>query len=294
MLEVCPMRIVDHLVTGQRSFSFEFFPPQTPAGARRLMRTTSELRELEPTFVSVTYGAGGSTRRDTLELVSRIKDEAGIEAMAHLTTVGHSRGELREILTDLRAAGIENVIALRGDPPKGVEEFTPAPDGFSYATEFVRFIRGEGFDFCLAGGAYPEPHPAAESRTMDLVRLREKVNAGVDFLITQLFYDNALYFDFVTRARAAGITVPIIPGLMPVRDAAQIQRITYGCGATIPARLARQLERVDSPEAAEEVGIAWATEQCIELLERGAPGVHFYTLNSSNATRRIFENLARA
>jgi methylenetetrahydrofolate reductase (NADPH) len=288
------MRIVDHLNAGRRSFSFEFFPPKTAAGARNLMATVGELRALDPTFVSVTYGAGGSTRRNTLELVSRIKRETGIEAMAHLTTAGHSRTELRAILTDLQDAGVENVIALRGDPPKGVEDFTPEPDGFSYASEFIRFIRDERFDFCLAGAAYPEPHPASESRQLDLVRLKEKVDAGADFLITQLFYDNALYFDFVIRARALGISVPIVPGLMPVRDVAQIQRITYGCGATIPARLARRLERVDSPEAAEEAGIEWATEQAIELMERGAPGLHFYTLNSSTATRRIFENLSRA
>jgi len=288
------MRIAEHLQAGRRSFSFEFSPPRTPAGVRNLMRTVAELRELEPSFVSVTYGAGGSTRRNTLEMVTRIRGETGIEAMAHLTTAGHSRGELREILAELRDAGIDNVIALRGDPPRGVEDFMPAPDGFAFASEFVRFLRAEGFDFCVAGAAYPEPHPAAESRAMDLVRLKEKVDAGVDFLITQLFYDNALYFDFITRARAIGVTVPIIPGLMPVRDVDQIQRITYGCGATIPSRLARRLERVDTPEAAEEVGIEWATEQAVELLERGAPGIHFYTLNQSNATRRIFENLARA
>lgn len=288
------MRIIDRLATGERSFSFEFGPPRTPAGMRSLMRTVGELRELGPNFVSVTYGAGGSTRRNTLEIVSRIKRETGIEAMAHLTTAGHSRAELREILGDLRDAGIENVIALRGDPPRGVENFVPAPDGFSYASEFVRFIRDERLDFCLAGAAYPEPHPASESRQMDLLRLKEKVDAGVDFLITQLFYENALYFDFVNRARAIGINVPIIPGLMPVRDVAQIQKITYDCAATIPALLARRLERVETPEAAQEVGIEWATEQAIDLLERGAPGIHFYTLNQSNATRRIFENLARA
>lgn len=288
------MRIVEHLLSGRRSFSFEFFPTKTPAGARKLMRTVAELHELGPTFVSVTYGAGGSTRGNTLELVSRIKLEIGIESMAHLTTVGHPRQELREILTELRDAGIENVIALRGDPPKGETQFTPAPNGFAYASEFVRFIRDEGFDFCIAGGAYPEPHPESESRAMDLVRLKEKVDAGTDFLITQLFYDNAFYFDFISRARSLGITTPIVAGLMPVGDVAQIQRITYGCGATIPARLARKLERVNTPEAAEEVGIEWATEQAIELLERGAPGIHFYTLNSSTATRRIFENLSRA
>lgn len=288
------MRIAEHLGAGRRSFSFEFFPPKTAAGSRRLMRTVTELHELAPTFVSVTYGAGGSTRQNTLELVTRIKHETGIEAMAHLTTVGHGRTELREILSDLHDGGIENVIALRGDPPRDAPAFIPAPDGFSYASEFVRFIREEGFEFCLAGAAYPEPHPASEGRAMDLVRLKEKVEAGLDFLITQLFYDNAFYFDFVTRARAIGITAPIVPGLMPVRDVAQIQRITYGCGATIPARLARRLEDVSTPEAAEEAGIAWATEQAIELLERGAPGIHFYTLNSSTATRRIFENLSRA
>ena len=288
------MRIIDHLATGERSFSFEFSPPRTPEGMRALMRTVGELRALAPSFVSVTYGAGGSTRRNTLEIVTRIKQETGIEAMAHLAAVGHSRAELREILVDLQDAGIENVIALRGDPPRGQETFIPAPDGFAYGAELVAFIRAEGFDFCLAAGAYPEGHLECESRADDLLRLRQKVEAGVDFLITQLFYDNAFYFDFIERARAAGITVPIIPGLMPIRDVAQIQRITYMCGATIPARLARRLERVDSPEGAEAVGVEWATEQCLDLLERGAPGIHFYTLNQSSATRRIFENLTRA
>lgn len=288
------MRIVDVLQSGQRSFSFEFSPPRTPAGMRSLMRTVGELRELGPSYVSVTYGAGGGTRRNTIEVVTRIKEETGIEAMAHVAAVGHSRAELRDVFTELRDAGMENVNLLRGDPPRGEETFTPAPDGLAYGTELVRFVRDEGFDFCIASGAYPEGHLECESRALDLVRLREKVEAGADFLITQLFYDNAFYFDFITRARAAGITVPIVPGLMPIRDVGQIQRISYMCGATIPARLARRMERVDTPEAAEAIGVEWATEQCLELLERGAPGVHFYTLNQSGATRRIFENLARA
>lgn len=288
------MRIIDVLATGQRSFSFEFSPPKTPAGMRSLMRTVGELQELQPSFVSVTYGAGGSTRRNTLDAVTQIKRESGIEAMAHLAAVGHSRLELTELLAEVRDAGIENVIALRGDPPVGQEDFVPADDGFSYGSELVRFIHEGGFDFCLAAACYPEGHSASQSRADDLARLREKVDAGVDFLITQMFYDNAFYFDFLARARAAGITVPIVPGLMPIRDVAQIQRITRMCGATIPARLARMMERVDTPEQAEAVGVAWATEQSLDLLERGAPGIHFYTMNKSDSTRRIFENLARA
>jgi methylenetetrahydrofolate reductase (NADPH) len=288
------MRIAEALADGRRSFSFEFSPPRTPAGMRTLMRTVGELRELQPSFVSVTYGAGGSTRRNTLEVVTRIKQETGIEAMAHVAGVGHSRAEMRDVLREIADAGIENVIALRGDPPKGVEHFEPAPDGFRYGSELVRFIHEQGFDFCVASGCYPEGHLEAISRADDLAHLKEKVEAGVDFLVTQLFFDNAFYFDFLRRARAAGITVPIVPGLMPIRDVGQIQRITYMCGATIPARLARMIERVESPEAAEDIGVEWATEQCLDLLERGAPGIHFYTLNSSHATRRIFENLARA
>ena len=288
------MRIIDELASGRRSFSFEFSPPRTPAGMEARLRTVEELRPLGPSFVSVTYGAGGGTRRNTLEVVTRIKRDLGVEAMAHLAAVGHTRAELRAVLTDLHATGIENVIALRGDPPRGQDTFTPAPDGFRYGAELVRFIRDEGFDFCLAAGAYPEAHPESESRAADLRRLREKVDAGVDFLVTQLFFDNAFYFDFVARARAAGIVVPIIPGLMPIRDVAQIQRITALCGATIPARLARRLERVEAPESAEAVGVEWATEQCLDLLERGVPGIHFYTLDQSHPTRRIFENLARS
>lgn len=288
------MRIRDVLNSGQRSISFEFGPPQTDLGMRALLRTVRELAPLEPSFVSVTYGAGGGTRRNTIDAVTRIKHETGIEAMAHVASVGHSRAELRDVLTQLRDAGFENVNLLRGDPPHGQETFHAAPDGFRYGSELVRFVREAGFDFCLTSGAYPEGHLECPTKAEDLINLKQKVDAGLDFLITQLFFDNALYFDFITRARAAGINVPIIPGLMPIRDAGQIQRIAYMCGATIPARLARRLERADTLESAEAVGVAWATEQAIELLERGAPGIHFYTLNKSSATRRIFENLARA
>jgi methylenetetrahydrofolate reductase (NADPH) len=288
------MRIIDFLQSGQRSFSFEFYLPKTPAGMRSLLRTAAELREVQPSFASVTYGAGGSERRDTLELVVRLKQETGIETMAHLTAAGHSRAELHALLDQLRHNEIENVIALRGDPPRGAPSFLPAPDGFRYGGDFVRFIREEQFPFCIAAAAYPEGHPESESRAADLANLRAKVDAGADFLVTQLFFDNAFYFDFVSRARAAGVHVPILPGLMPIRDIAQIRRITELCGATIPARLGRLLEAVATPAEAEAVGVQWATEQCVDLLERGAPGVHFYVLNQSGSAKRIFENLARA
>ncbi len=285
------MRIIDTLVPGKPSFSLEFSPPQTAPGWRSLWRTIGELREFEPRFVSVTYGAGGSQRGRTIEAVTRIKREHGIEAMAHLTCVGHSRAELREVLDQLRNGGIENVIALRGDPPKGSENFEPAPDGLSHGNELISFIQDQGFDFCLAAAAHPEMHPESPDRASDLKNIRLKISSGASFLVTQLFFDNAFYFDFVERARQAGINVPIIPGIMPIVDVAQIRRFTTGCGATIPARLENELQRCDTPEAALDLGVRWATTQCAELLERGAPGIHFYTLNKSPATRLVLQAL---
>jgi methylenetetrahydrofolate reductase (NADPH) len=285
------MRIIDSLVPGKPSFSLEFSPPKTPVGWRTLYRTVRELREFNPRFVSVTYGAGGSSRGETLEAVTSIKREYGIEAMAHLTCVGHSRAELLEILGRIQASGIENVIALRGDPPRGVERFEPAPDGLAHGSELASFIRDNGFDFCLAGGAYPEMHPDSPDRAADLEGLRRKLDAGVSYLITQLFFDNAFYFDFMERLCRAGIDVPVIPGLMPIVDAAQIRRITVDCGATIPARLENELQRCATPEDALQLGVRWATMQAVELLERGAPGIHFYTLNRSPATRMVLEAL---
>jgi methylenetetrahydrofolate reductase (NADPH) len=285
------MRIIDSLVPSKPSFSLEFSPPKTPVGWRTLYRTVAELRDFNPRFVSVTYGAGGSSRGETLEAVTSIKREYGIEAMAHLTCVGHSRADLGEILDRLRDGGIENVIALRGDPPRGQERFEPAPDGFAHGSELATFIRQQGYDFCLAGAAYPEMHPESADRTADLDALKRKIDAGASYLITQLFYDNAFYFDFMERVRRAGITVPIIPGIMPIVDIAQIRRITVGCGATIPARLENELQRCDTPESALALGVRWATMQCAELLERGAPGIHFYTLNRSPATRMVLQAL---
>ncbi|MHA7632027.1 methylenetetrahydrofolate reductase [NAD(P)H] [Corallococcus sp. M7] len=282
------MKIRNCLNPSKPSFSFEFFPPKTDAGVASLLRTVEELAPLEPGFVSVTYGAGGSTRDRTVDLVTHIKQKTGIEAMAHLTCVGHTRDELRDVLRRLDAAGIENVLLLRGDPPQGQTTFEPVPGGFRYAEELVRFVREEDFNFCLGGACYPEGHVETASREDDLKHLKAKVDAGMDFVVTQLFFDNAFYFDFVERARRMGINVPIVPGIMPITNYEQVQRFTRMCGATVPMRLALQMERVkDQPDAVAQLGVAHATVQCMELLARGVPGIHFYTLNKSPATRMI-------
>lgn len=282
------MKIRYRLNPSNPCFSFEFFPPKTEEGVNSLIRTLEDLAPLEPGFVSVTYGAGGSTRDRTVELVTRIKQTTGIEAMAHLTCVGHTREELRSVLQRLAEAKVDNVLALRGDPPQGQKEFVPAEGGFRYASELVRFIQEEEFPFCVGGACYPEGHVETVSRDDDLRHLKAKVDAGLDFVITQLFFDNAFYFDFVERARRAGINVPIVPGIMPITNYEQVQRFTRMCGATVPMRLALQLERVkEQPEALVQLGVAHATVQCMELLSRGVPGIHFYTLNKSPATRMI-------
>ncbi|RYZ36417.1 MAG: methylenetetrahydrofolate reductase [NAD(P)H] [Myxococcaceae bacterium] len=276
----------------QPCFSFEFFPPKTDAGVASLLRTVEELAPLNPGFVSVTYGAGGSTRDRTVDLVTHIKQHTGIEAMAHLTCVGHDRDELRDVLRRLDAARIENLLLLRGDPPQGQQTYEPVPGGFRYAEELVRFVREEDFNFCLGGACYPEGHVETASREDDLKHLKAKVDAGMDFVVTQLFFDNAFYFDFVERARRAGINVPIVPGIMPITNYEQVQRFTRMCGATVPMRLALQMERVkDQPDAVVQLGVAHATVQCVELLARGVPGIHFYTLNKSPATRMIVSAL---
>jgi methylenetetrahydrofolate reductase (NADPH) len=273
-------------------FSFEFFPPKNEEATKSLFATVEELKQLAPSFVSVTYGAGGSTRDRTIELVGRIKSELGLESMAHLTCVGSTREEIRGVLDRLRDAGIENVLPLRGDPPQGATSFQRTEGGFGFASELVAFIRGAGYGFCLGGACYPEGHLEAKDRDLDLENLHRKVTAGVDFLITQLFFDNIDYFDFVRRARARGIGLPIVAGIMPITNFAQIRRFTAMCGSRIPAQLLRRLEGVQhDPEAVARVGVEHATAQCRGLLEGGAPGIHFYTLNKSPATRRIFENL---
>lgn len=290
------MKIRNRLNPSSPCFSFEFFPPKTEEGVQNLLRTLETLAPLDPGFVSVTYGAGGSTRDRTLELVTRIKELTGIEAMAHLSCVGHSKEELVGILDRLAAAKIENVLALRGDPPQGEKRFVPTQGGFRFASELVGFIRERDYPFAIGAACYPEGHVENASREVDLMNLKRKVDAGCDFVITQLFFDNAFYFDFVERARRVGINVPIVPGIMPITNFEQLNRMVRMCGATIPMRLVLQLERVkDNPEAVMQLGIAHATVQCIELLNRGVPGIHFYTLNRSPATQMIVSALrARA
>jgi methylenetetrahydrofolate reductase (NADPH) len=283
------MKIVDRLRQGGAPcFSFEFFPPKSEEGVAQLFTTLRELQDLAPAFVSVTYGAGGSTRQMTVDLVSAIKRETGIEAMAHLTCVGHGRAELAEVLERLRAAGVDNVLALRGDPPMDQPTFVTAPDGFSHANELIEFIRSRDLPFGLGAACYPESHLESTALEDDLLHTRRKVDAGAEFLITQLFFDNAYYFHFVERARKAGIQCPIVPGLMPITNFAQIERITRMCGATVPMRLRLALEkRKNDPEAILQLGVAHATLQAADLLANGAPGVHFYTLNRSRASRMI-------
>jgi methylenetetrahydrofolate reductase (NADPH) len=272
-------------------FSFEFFPPRTEEGLQTLFNAIGELRSLRPDFVSVTYGAGGSTASKTIEIVSRIKEEYGIEAMAHFTCVGSTVDELRATLDDMAQVGVDNVLALRGDPPAGQEEWTKTAGGLEYSRELVELIRG-GYPFSIGAACFPETHIHATSAEDDLYYLKEKVDAGAAFLVTQLFFDNALYFDFVRRARDIGIDVPIVPGIMPITNVKQLERITSLCGATIPARLRRELaSRADQPDAVSDFGVAYATMQCAELLRGGAPGVHFYTLNRSPATRAILSAL---
>lgn len=288
------MRIDRILADKRPCFSFEFFPPKTDEGLAALEAALEDLQHDSPDFVSVTYGALGSTRDRTVEITKRIKRDYGIEAMSHLTCVGATREELLAVLREIESAGIENVLALRGDPPQGETEWKPTPGGLLYSTELAQLV-AEGFDFCIGAASFPEVHPEAPDLEHDIRFLKEKLASGVSFLITQLFYDNQLYFDFVEECRAAGVTAPIIPGVMPITNYAQITRITSMCGATIPPTVARELEdRKDDPEAVMEFGVAYATLQCSDLLAHGAPGIHFYTLNKSPATRAILAALRAA
>ncbi|HEY4188435.1 MAG TPA: methylenetetrahydrofolate reductase [NAD(P)H] [Polyangia bacterium] len=290
------MKIRDLFSAKKPLFSFEFFPPKTDAGMANLERTIRELADLRPAYVSVTYGAGGSTRERTVELVTRIQNDLGIAAMAHFTCVGATRDEMATVLDRLVGGGIENIIALRGDPPAGAERFEATPDGFAHASELTAFLRERFADrISIAGACYPEGHVECRDLERDLAHALAKVRAGCDFLITQLFFDNSHYFRFVQRARAIGVTVPIIPGIMPIGNVSQIERFTKMCGATIPPSLFAELDRCrDDPAAVAALGVAQATAQCVELLREGAPGVHFYTLNQSPATRVILTALRAA
>ncbi|MEE8556891.1 MAG: methylenetetrahydrofolate reductase [NAD(P)H] [Myxococcota bacterium] len=286
------MRIRDLYEQNQPIFSFEFFPPHTPKGARSLMRTVQELRKLDPGFVSVTYPLDAKRRQLTLELVAKIKSETGIEAMAHLTCVSSTEREMRRVLESLESADIHNVLALRGDYPEG-EDQPDAEDAFAHGSDLAAFIR-DNFSFCVGGAAHTEGHPESPDLEHDLKNTLLKVRAGCEFLITQLFFVNADYFSAVERARELGIDVPIVPGIMPVTSVKGIRRMSQLSGATMPEDLLSDLERVEDDDgAAARIGVAYAREQCRELLEHGIPGIHFYTLNRSAATREIVLSLPR-
>jgi methylenetetrahydrofolate reductase (NADPH) len=289
------MKISECYKSGRTAFSFEFFPPKSDQGEAQLFETVAQLKSLRPSFVSVTYGAMGTTRNNTARIVEKIQNDLGLNAAAHLTCIAHTRAEVRALLAELREKGIQNIVALRGDRPKDAPDFRPPADGFKYAADLVRFIRQEteyGREFSLAVAGYPEAHVECKDKEMDLEHLRRKVAEGADAVITQLFFDNRDYFDFVERARKAGIRVPIVPGIMPVTNGAQIQKFSDMCGAAIPAGMREAILQYGEDQASVEAyGIEYATAQCRDLLKKGVPGIHFYTLNKSRATRQICAGL---
>lgn len=292
------MHISDLLAAGAPSFSFEFFPPKTAAAQESLFETIRQLEPIRPSFVSVTYGAGGSTRELTHDLVRRLKTETSLDPIPHLTCVGHTPEEIQAILTRYAEVGVSNILALRGDPPKDHPDYRHEDDPFPYAADLVCFLRqfsghadARGFGIGVAG--FPEGHPATPNRIRELDFLKAKVDAGADYICTQLFFDNRDFYDFRERCALAGIRVPIIAGIMPVTSLSSMQRMAeLAGGARFPAKLLRALHRVaNNAEAVRQVGLHYATEQCADLLDNGVAGLHFYTLNQSNATREICHRL---
>lgn len=289
------MRIAQLLQRQEPFLSLEFFPPKDRAQWPGFFDVVRQLRELAPLFCSVTYGAGGGTQHNTLEIVARMKQEYGLEPLAHLTCVGADRERLSSFLSGLAQAGVENVLALRGDPPRGETSFTPDSEEFQHGSDLVSFIRGN-FDLSIGVAGYPEKHPEAPSMEEDLERLRHKVACGADFIITQLFFDNDVYFDFVDRARTAGIKVPIIPGILPVQNLAALKRMLSFCGASVPAGYMRDLEHVHEvygESGVRGLGLGYAKNQIRNLLDRGAPGVHLYTLNKADTCLDIWKDFSR-
>ena len=284
------MKIRD-LLKDKRTISCEFFPPREADGIPNVLRAIDRVRAYQPDYVSVTYGAGGSTRAFTEEITMHIKRETGLEVMAHLTCVAQTKEDIHGVLERLEENGIENIIALRGDPPQGQTDFVPVTGGFEHATGLIKHIR-QNFRFGLAGACYPEGHVESPDLVKDIEYARLKVEEGADFLVTQLFYDNNHFFEFIDRAEKAGINVPIVPGVLPILTTAQIRRFTSLCGATIPMELDRQLEKYASDDdAVRELGIEYATNQVRELWDSGVPGVHFYVLNRSYSVSKILDNL---
>lgn len=284
------MKIRD-LLKQKRTISCEFFPPREAGGIPNVLRAIDRIKAYHPDFLSVTYGAGGSTRAFTEEITMHIKRETDLEVMAHLTCVAQTREEIQGVLERLDENGIENIIALRGDPPQGQTDFVPVSGGFQHASGLIKHIR-QNFQFGVAGACYPEGHVESRDLGKDIEYAKLKVDKGVDFLVTQLFYDNNHFFDFMDRAAKAGIDVPVVPGVLPILSAAQIRRFTGLCGATIPPELDRQLDKyADDDNAIRDLGIEYATKQVQELWDSGVPGVHFYVLNRSYSVSKILDNL---
>ena len=289
-----PDRLISELLATKRALrSLEFFPPKDEAGVELLRQTAGALKKIVPDFVSVTYGAGGSTRERTAQVSRLLREEIGFTVMPHLTCVGHSRDELNVIADQLYAGGYRNIMTLRGDPPKGQSEFIPYRDGLRYGSDLVALLKERHPDFCLGVGGYPEKHPEASSASQDLDALKLKVDAGAAFVTTQLFFDNEVYYRFVDQCRTRGITVPIVPGIMPVLSLKQIRRFTEMCGASLPEKLIKRLEAAgESPEIVEAIGIEWALTQIRDLLARGAPGYHLYIMNRAKSALTLAAGLA--
>jgi methylenetetrahydrofolate reductase (NADPH) len=287
------MKILDIFEQTERTFSFEFFPPKDEIAAVDFGVNAGRLMKLSPSFVSVTYGAGGSTRERTFALVDYLQNKTGLTVMAHYTCVGASKSKVIEDVKVLKSKHIDNLMLLRGDPPKGTNSFVRHPDGFAHASELIERVSAEfKDDFSIGAGCYPEKHTEAQTLDQDIINLKNKVDAGADFLITQIFFDNRVYFDFVKKIRQAGIQCRVIPGIIPITSYTQIDRFLKMSGAQIPEGLIEKLEaEKDNPKKILQTGVDYAIEQCRDLINGGAPGIHFYTLNKSNATVEIFEEI---
>lgn len=284
--------IKQRLASNDPLFSVEFFPPKSDVSAQQLLSTAERIRPYAPDFVSITYGAGGSTRSRTLKYARKLHESYGYAVMPHLTCVGHSRDALRQTVAEFKSAGLKQIMALRGDPPKGETNFSPHPDGLRYANELVQLIRQVYPECDLGVAGYPEKHPEAASMEIDLLNLKRKVDAGATFITTQLFFDNTVYFEFVRNCRRVGITVPVLPGLMSVTSHEQALRFCNMCGTSIPAALNRQLITAgDDSAAVEAIGIQWSYQQARELLENGVPGIHLYILNRAGSAIGLMQQL---
>jgi methylenetetrahydrofolate reductase (NADPH) len=285
------VKIIDILNKRDKSFSFEFFPPKNYSSILELGINIGQLMKLSPSFISVTYGAGGSNQEASFKLIDYINNQIGLVTMAHYTCVNATVEKVQQDLDFFHEKNIENLILLRGDPPKGETKFSNQGGDFRYASELIDFASKQD-RFCIAAAGYPEAHPESENLDTDIAHLKQKVDKGVDFIVTQLFFDNAYYFDFVDRARKAGITVPIIPGIMPITNFKQIKKFTQMCGSKIPEGLVEQLHPYqDNLARTYNIGVDFSIKQCLELLDHGVPGLHFYTLNKSRATVDIFSSI---